>query len=370
MEKRLAYFCSSRSWGGLEMNHLRNAAWMQERGHRVIVLGIEHSPIHAHAIEFSLPFHPIQAHRRWYDFKAVKRLKAIIETEKITHFLVRSAGDQSIAAGIKSSCKEQLHVSYFMEMQLGIRKKSIFHTIRYRRIDLWSCPLNWLKDQVEQQTTFRNKLVVIPSGVDLKRFIQTDSRADSRKKLDLSPDALIFGMVGRFDRKKGQLLLLQALTKCTNAHFHVLFMGETTHNEGSEYMNEIRSFIAEHQLEQRVIFRPYDREIAHFYRSINWMVMASDAETVGMVTIESLACGTPVLGSNAGGTPEILEGGRGGMLFETKNADDLANKIDHICTTNLHVEESILKKLAQRFDHINVCEAVESVLSLEATHDI
>lgn len=370
MENRLAYFCSSQSWGGLEMNHLRNALWMHERGHLVIVLGIVSSPFHVHALKLGLPFHPILPHRRWYDFKAVRRLKKIIDREKITHFIVRMAGDQSIAAGIKFKCKAQVHVSYFIEMQLGIRKKSLLHTIRYRYIDLWSCPLDWLKVQVEEQTRYKNRLVVIPSGLDLERFAHTPSRAEAREQLKIPLNVKIFGMVGRFDPKKGQLLLMNALNLCKNKDFHVLFMGETTHNEGSDYLNEVKAFIAENNLEDRVEFRPYSSDIALFYKSIDWMVMASDSETVGMVTIEALACGTPVLGSNAGGTPEILHEGRGGLLFETKNASDLAEKIDLICVSDLTVDEPILKKLAERFDHLNVCAAVEDCLGLNSIHVI
>jgi D-inositol-3-phosphate glycosyltransferase len=216
MDNRLAYFCSSQSWGGLEMNHLHNAVWMRERGHNVIVLGIASSPFHVHALEFGLPFHPILPHRRWYDFKAVRRLKKIIDHEKITHFIVRMVGDQSIAAGIKFKCKGQLHVSYFMEMQLGIRKKSIFHTLRYRYIDLWSCPLHWLKTQVEERTTYRNRLLVIPSGVDLERFANTPSRKEERKKLGVPENVTVFGMVGRFDPKKGQVLLIKAMNGRNN----------------------------------------------------------------------------------------------------------------------------------------------------------
>jgi glycosyltransferase involved in cell wall biosynthesis len=147
-------------------------------------------------------------------------------------------------------------------------------------------------------------------------------------------------------------------------------MGETTHNEGSDYLQEVKAFIAENNLEDRVEFRPYSAEIVDFYKSIDWMVMASDSETVGMVTIEALAYGTPVLGSNAGGTPEIMQKGRGGVLFETKNAYDLAEKIDRICTTNLIMDEAILKKLAERFDHQKVCAAVEEALSLHPIHVI
>lgn len=365
---KLAYFCSSTSWGGLEMNHLRNALWMSKRGHNVVVLGVANSHIHSHADQFGLPFVPIESHRRWYDFKAVRRAQHIIQTEGITHFIIRKPGDMSLAAGLKYRLKEKLHVSYFMEMQLGIRKKSIFHTIRYRYIDVWSCPLNWLKKQVQDQTHFKNELVVIPSGIRLEDFEVLPSREASRKELNLPQESFIFGMAGRFDPKKGQLVLLEAMQKASHKNFLILFMGENTQHEGSDYKQSLDRFIAENNLENRVVFRPYASTITHFYRSINWMVMASESETVGMVTIESLAAETPVLGSDAGGTPEIMNNSEVGLLFESMNSDDLAAKIDEIVSTPPPYEPQKLKKLIAPFDHHAVCEKVEAVLGITPTH--
>jgi len=365
---KLAYFCSSKSWGGLEMNHLRNAEWMSLRGHEVVILGIADSPIHQYARQKHLSFVAIEAHRRWYDFKAVKRAQAIIESEGITHFIIRKPGDMSLAAGLKHRFKHRLHVSYFMEMQLGIRKKSIFHTLRFRNIDVWSCPLNWLKEQVQEQTHFNNELVVIPSGIDRSEFNALPSMEESRASLNLPQTGIIIGMAGRFDPKKGQQILLEAITKCGRTDFSVLFMGETTQHEGTEYETQLQRFIKDRQLEDRVIFRPHTDQVLHFYRSINWMVMASQSETVGMVTIESLAAHTPVIGSNAGGTPEILKNEQGGILFETMNSDDLARQLDRIFTDPPHFEEKTFDALVERFDHHSICEKVEAVLGLLPKH--
>lgn len=365
---KLAYFCSSNSWGGLEMNHLRNASWMAERGHAVLVLGVDSSPIHSHALQLNLPFIPIEAQRRWYDFKAVRNIQQLLQSEGVSHFIVRKPGDMSLAAGLKSKLKDQLHVSYFMEMQLGIRKKSIFHTIRYRNIDVWSCPLNWLKKQVESQTHFKNKLVVIPSGIRLSDFENLPSRSSSREHLNLPSEAIIFGMAGRFDPKKGQLILLEALQKSRHKDFFVLLMGETTQNEGTEYEQSMHEFIRKNDLEERVIFRPYGINLTHFYRSINWMVMASLSETVGMVTIESLASETPILGSNAGGTPEVLNSNEGGMLFETMNSDDLVHKMDEIIESSVTRDPKKLKNLSKQYDHHAVCAKVEVALGINNRH--
>lgn len=204
MKTKLGYLCSSVSWGGLEMNHLRNASWMQERGHDVVVICIKNSPIDQRAAEMQLPAIHIEKHKKYYDFGKARALQQIIQKNSITHLLIRSTLDVSIAANVKRKLGDALHTSYFMEMQIGVKKTNPLHTLRFRYIDLWSCPLVWLKNQVEELTNFKNELIVIPSGVDLSQFQNMPDSSVSRKALNLPEKPFLFGLIGRFDPQKGK----------------------------------------------------------------------------------------------------------------------------------------------------------------------
>lgn len=362
VKTKLAYLCSSTSWGGLEMNHLRNAKWMLDRGHDILVIGIEGSPYHDYAKSLHLPFQVFPLYKKYFDFKAARNLVLILEENEVSHLLIRSTRDMSIVATVKRKMKNKLHTSYFMEMQLGVKKTGIGHTLRFKYIDLWSCPLHWLHDQVKTMTHFRNALVTIPSGVDLSAFQIPLTKVAAREKLDLPANGNFVGLIGRFDPQKGQLLLLQAMDQCIHQDFSVVLLGEPTKNEGEHYYTEMKSIVEKKQ--DRVYVRPYRADIVTFYRAMDWIVMATKAETIGMVTIESLASGTPVLGSNAGGTPEILAGGKGGLLFESMNAKDLAQKIDEIFSTAVRYNPEELQQLVQHFDHHAVCASVEKALGI------
>ena len=58
------------------------------------------------------------------------------------------------------------------------------------------------------------------------------------------------------------------------------------------------------------------------------LILPTYEETFGLVAAEAMIMGVPVIGSNAGGVPEIISHGSNGLLFETKNASDLSEKID------------------------------------------
>jgi glycosyltransferase involved in cell wall biosynthesis len=363
---KIGYLCSSNSWGGLEMNHLRNAVWMKDRLHEVVILCVESSPLHQRALQESLPIILIDRHRKYYDFKAGKKLAEIIENERISHLMIRDNRDVSVSAIAKRNAKKHpFHLSYFMEMQLGVKKTNIFHTLRFRKIDLWSCPLNWLKSQVETMTKMdKSKVVVIPSGLDLSIFQTELSQADARALLELPADKKILGMIGRFDPAKGQLLLLEALKSIQDPSVCVCLLGEPTRNEGSEYFEQLKSIIKENKLGNRVFIRPFRDDIVTFYRAIDAFVMASKAETFGMVTIEAMASETPTIGSNAGGTPEILGQGKFGYLFETLDVNSLTEIIEQFLKSN-HISKEVLIQEAKKYDHHLVCSAIEKAIGLK-----
>ncbi len=363
MKLRIGYLLGSNSKGGLEMNQVRNALWMQERGHSVFLLCIKGSPAEVMAKELGVPVVNIEKHRKYYDFKRGKALAKILQEQQISHLIVRATQDMSVAVIAKRVLKNKLHLSYFMEMQLGVKKTNFLHTYRFKHFDLWSCPLNWLEHQVHTMTKFpKDRTVLIPSGIDLSQFADLPTKTESRGLLDLPQEMKIFGLIGRFDVQKGQLLLLNAMLQCPRKDFGVLFLGEPTHNEADDYYAEMQELITREGLKDRVFIRPFRKDIATFYKAVDWFVMTSKAETFGMVTIEAMACGTPTLGSNAGGTPELLKFGELGVLFETLNETDLAKKLKAIMEDQYKIDAEILKVEARRFDHVKVCGEVERVL--------
>lgn len=352
------------------MNQWRNALWMEERGHKVLIFALKDSPFYKRAKTSSISVIAIKKHRKYYDFGAAFQLIKLLKKEGVSHLIVRDTRDMSISALAKFwSFGFHFHLSYFMEMQLGVQKTNWLHTLRFSQFNLWSCPLAWLQSQVLSKTRFDfDKTAIIPSGLELEPFQSraknTENQTEARKILELPHDKIIIGLIGRFDPQKGQVLLLEALNACTDKEVCVCLLGEPTLGEGMAYFQKIEKTILENQLQERVFIRPFREDIATFYKAIDAFVMASKAETFGMVTIEAMASGVPTIGSNAGGTPEILEYGKLGFLFEPLNAVSLAKSIDEFLNNPKQISSAILMETAKKYDHHQVCEAVEAALDL------
>jgi len=356
---KLIYLCSSKSWGGLELNQLRNALWMHKRGHEVLVLGVENTPYFKKALEWSLPTIAIAPYRKYYAFGSALKLARILKNEKASHLFIRDTRDMSMMASLKFLLKKSITTVYFMEMQLGVSKKNVLHTLRFSFLDFWSCPLQGLIEQVQEKTRFNpNRLLLIPSGLDRSSLMAIDKES-ARNTLNLPKEVLIFGLIGRLDPQKGQHLLVEALAKLKSAQIHIVLLGESTKGEGDQYLNNLKEQILKENLSKQVHFRPFREDVSVFFSAIDWMVMATKAETFGMVSIESMACGTPVLGSNAGGTPEILNFGNLGVLFESMNSMDLSLKMQSILDGSFVFDSNLLQESTVPYDHNKVCTAVE-----------
>jgi len=89
----------------------------------------------------------------------------------------------------------------------------------------------------------------------------------------------------------------------------------------------MKRYVADHDLGAVIHFRDYTKEVELFYNTIDMFTLASERETYGMVTIEAMLSGLPIIATSAGGTSEILGFGKFGLLYEYNNLDDYGQKV-------------------------------------------
>lgn len=360
---KIAYVCSSLSLGGLELNHLRNALWMQARGHEVAIYAVPQSPMFQKAIEYKLVCFPINHQRKYYAWSAAFSLARQLKKNQVTHVFIRDNRDMSMIATVKARMGKSIVAAYFMEMQLGVKKTGIFHSLRFNYLDYWFCPLPFLEKQAIEWTHISpSKVHLVPSGID-RTAIKCITKEAARTQLGLPQNGFTFGLIGRFDLQKGQLLVLDALQRCANTSINLVFLGEPTRNETNQVMEKMETFIKEHHLVDRVFIRPFMQEVGVFYSALDALIMATKAETFGMVTLEAIAHGIPVVGSNAGGTPDLLHHEAFGRLFEPLNASDLALRMNEMVSNPINFDQALWEQHVTRFDHNEVCKSIEQVVS-------
>ncbi len=159
---------------------------------------------------------------------------------------------------------------------------------------------------------------VIPNGLDLARFAGRPDRAAARQALNLPPDRPLVGALGRFDRQKGFDLLLTAWAQSSLRESDA---GLVLAGYGPQE-SELRELAT--RLNLPVYWAGYQAEAARFLPALDLCVCPSRWEGFGLVALEALACGVPLVASRVDSLPEIVRDGLDGILVEPEDPSALA----------------------------------------------
>ncbi len=325
----LGIICTSPGWGGLELNTLRLARWLRDEGWKVHLLTAGGTPIQEKAGDSVSSVNAIRDEGLAGKGGQLRAVHAWVLRYKIKVLLLPYRRDVQVASLYKRFYDDDMALIYQQHMQVGVRKRGLIHTLRYVMLDVWIAPLQYLKEETLRLTRVpEEKIEVIPFGIEPEPFLNASfTRAEARVALNLPQDAYIIGTLGRLDPKKGQDLVVRALPELpTNTH--VLLMGNATLDEGGDaFTRQLQQLIQDKGLESRVHLRPHNDEVMLFYRAIDFFAMPSHGETFGMVTVEAMAAGVPVVGTDKDGTREILGEGKFGWLFPKEDVDAFCRQL-------------------------------------------
>lgn len=208
-----------------------------------------------------------------------------------------------------SSCTKYrcIHNSKIKSL-LGTLEAGLYHRLRtYEKVDLIICPSKFMRDRLGSSDALRDRLKV------LYNFQEDTEDKKDKEEASAKKDYVIY--FGRFTREKGIPALLDACRELPDIPF--IFAGS------GEYKAEISACANI----KNVGFQKGE-DLRKLIREARFSVFASEwYENCPFSVMESQIYGTPVIASDTGGVPELLEDGMTGELFEPGNVKELRNKI-------------------------------------------
>ncbi len=366
----LAIYCTSSSKGGLELNLLRLASWLSE-SHQVSVWFVTGTPLFELAKEKGLNLNAISLPNKYFDFVEARELAKRLNDSGIDVVISSLNRDIDILCWAKTLSKKGYKLIYFQQMLFPVSKKSLLHNYRFSKIDAWLSPCDFLMNQVKNNTNIPyRKFIKVPLGIETAAFVTAKNhKTEIKSEWGLSPDKNYIGLLGRTDPMKGQALLIEAFGIIKNKHpnWDLLLVGESSlHLKTDAYSQRVSDEIKKQNLQERVRFLPFTSQPYKFYSVADVFVLGSHEEAYGMVTIEALVSGTPVIGSDTGSTPELLGFGEYGFLYKAKDAKSMAAKLEEALSG---FEAVSIKAMAQRsalasaYSHEKEIEQIEMLLN-------
>jgi len=173
-------------------------------------------------------------------------------------------------------------------------------------------------------------IIVIPNGVDLKMFNPANRllyRDSLRQKHGISRSEPVLMFAGGDWERKGLLYVIGALSLVTRPDVKLLIVGS-----GDE---KLYSQLAElRRVRERIIFVPHSSNLWEYYAASDVFVFPTIYEPFGLVIVEAMASGLPVITSRVAGVADlIIDGVNGLLLREPSDISDLAAKIDLLLST-------------------------------------
>ncbi len=175
---------------------------------------------------------------------------------------------------------------------------------------------------------YLGKICSIPPGVDIRVFNPGIPAEHIKDKYGLKSDIVLFvGQLSKSHRHKGLSYLISAMATL-DIDATLVVVGD------GDWRKHYQHYARHKGVSDKVLFVgvvPY-HELPLYYRGASVTVLPTytQAEGFGMALIEANACGTPVIGTNVGGIPYVIQDGRNGLLVEPKNVEALSTAITRV----------------------------------------
>lgn len=195
-------------------------------------------------------------------------------------------------------------------------------------------PSKWMEDLLKKSILSKFPVSQIYSGIDLNVFQPTPS--DFIEKYDIKSKHIVLGVAFDWGVRKGLDVFIE-LSKRLSSDYQIVLVGVNEEIRGNLPTNIISITRTSNQ-----------KELAEIYTASDVFVNPTREELFGLVNVESLACGTPVITFRTGGSPESIDE-TCGIVVEKNDIDSLEESVKYICVSAPFTQQNCRKR-AELFD--------------------
>lgn len=197
--------------------------------------------------------------------------------------------------------------------------------------------INIAKTDYKQSLKFpllaSNKFIYIPNGIELsdQYFL---SPAESRKNLELEKEQFIIGTIAELTKNKGLNYLIDGINQIK---FEIKSLKHAQHRTagfsagckiiiigGGEDKEKLQNKIDSLELQNEISLVGFKQDAGKYLKGFDILVMPSIKEGLPYVVMEAMAAGLPIIASDVGGVPDLIEHGKNGLLVKTKDSTGMA----------------------------------------------
>jgi L-malate glycosyltransferase len=228
-------------------------------------------------------------------------------------------------------------------------------------------PSQYYKDLVKEKYKVNTPIEIFPSGgVNKEVFHKKENKKELFNEYGFERDTRYIGFVSRIDVGKGWDILLEAIStlKQEGSLNNVKFIIVGDGKQRDEFDQKVEDLGIAEDI-KRFSLLP-QTSLADIYNCIEAFAFPTirKGESLGLVGLEAMACGAPVIGSAMGGLLDYVEEGKNGFLFTPGNSDELAQKINEYFSLNAGDQQSMKKEAIKKANEYEVNNIKPMLISI------
>jgi glycosyltransferase involved in cell wall biosynthesis len=211
-----------------------------------------------------------------------------------------------------------------------------------RKVDLTLFLSNWAES--EYKAIYPGRTSVVRSGADPTRFAPGGDRGGIRARFGFADDEFVLLWLGIFMPHRRLEDAIEAVRHLASQGTRIRLLLAGSDRSYPGYLSSLKALVHSLGLQDVVTFagKVADEEICDFYAACDAFVFPNDQQTWGLVVLEAMACGCPVLVSRGAGVHEVLTHGDNAVLFPPRNPRALAKEIEALAS-----QPEMRRKIAQ-----------------------
>lgn len=320
----------SDAWGGMEMSTLKVARHFKSQGYGSAIVTTRNSSLQNEAVKAGVEVFPIPPGDHLAPSSSLA-LRQVIKKSQAEMVMVHQLRNLWILRPALWGLPRIRVVGFARMFLKDVRKKDLLHRHLYGRLEKMIALSEPQRDALLPCLPVpKDRYVVIPNGVDTERFNPKHRSQDLRRKeFGAQENDIVVGLIGRIDEQKGQRELIEAIgfLKDRFPHTRYVLVGDETKGEEG-LLPQLKNRVVELGIQERVRFLGQRSDTPQLMASMDILTVPSYEEAFGNVTIEGMASALPVVATNSGGTPALINDGEWGRLVAPRDARSLATGIE------------------------------------------
>ncbi|MGR3302289.1 MAG: glycosyltransferase family 4 protein [Candidatus Scalindua sp.] len=387
--------------GGMDLHGKHLLEGLSGRGHKIIVISTKHPSGKEYEEINGIKIHYLKhttfgSSRKGWKRQSINKFKDIIKTEEIDIALSQQTAGYGIAKIARRKGIPFITIMHGYEIMIF---RSIFNQVMNFKKDYLSLVKSFLsslyytvfqelpilKDssaiiavsegvsKVIEKRPFidRDKIKVINYGIDLKLFkFSEEERKETRLKLNITNHDKVVLFLSLLSKQKGTDIAIKAFNELAenNESIKLIIAGD------GEYLEEAKLLVNNFKLKSRVIFTGFVRneDTVQYYNASDIFIFPTlRLESFGIVIAEAMACGKPVIASDIGSIPDVIDNGINGILIPIGDFKELARQINLLLSDKQYsamLAQNARRKALERFGLDRMIEETIKVFELARTH--